>query len=297
MATLSPTELRKYDWRTTVFVDKLTNNKPFRLVDGGVVTLSYSPEVVECIQKGDLKDLRALRIDGYKLTDLVKCEDFGGKNDNGTKKEQFALSNLNKQILDARGNSSHITVRFRENIFQVSQAENTPGTPKSDFHLVNPDNEEVFWISHKDGKSAKCFQQWGGVSLKSEPLVNQHDEVQSFVADLKAKVPDGVPRAMTFARKISCDTLKNMSVYGNQYGNSFSRQNVNVAIQGSVDLIFDGSEYIIGGSIIHENGEALTGSYEPTLIATFRGDRSNEGLPCTRISIAPLEGRKITEWI
>lgn len=258
--------------------------------------MTYSPEVVQCIIHGDAKDLRALRIDGYKLSDLIKCEDFGGKSDNGTVKEQYALNRFNQQIQTIRG-SGFVPIEFRGVVHKVVGVVDTPGTPKSDFHLVNTDGEECIWISHKDGKSAKCFQQWGGISLRTEKIINQHPETQEFISQVRSLYPNGVPRATTVGKVINDTILQNLSVYGNEFGQSFSRQNVNYVIQGDVNLESVGENYRVSGSIVHDNGQMIAGSYKPIFVATLRNDRSNEGIPNTRLSIAPSEGRKITTWL
>ena len=242
--------------------------------------------------------MRALRIDGYKLTDIVKCGEFGGKADNGTLKERFALNRLNEQITVIKQHicKPYVPIRHNENVYEVTKAVDTPGTPKSDFHLVTGDGEEVFWISHKDGKSPKCFQQWGGLSAKTESKINSHPETQLFISQVKATYSQGVPRATTVAKKIHDSTLKHLTVYGNEYGAEESRQNVSAVIQGNVQVEESKSEFRITGDICHYNGQLISGAYEPIFVATMRNDRSNEGIPNTRLSITPIEGRKITQW-
>lgn len=298
MAFLSPSVLRKYEWRSEVFVNKLKTGAPFQTASGQV-TLTFSPEIEQIVNEGSLRDLKALRIDGYKLTDLVKCADFGGKSDNGTVKEQFALNRFNEVLNGVKTliGKPYVPVRVGDQLVEVTKAIDTPGTPKSDFHLVTGDGQEVFWISHKDGKTAKCFQQWGGVSARSELRVNQHEETQTFISKVKKSFPNGVPKSTTVVMKISCDSLKSLSVYGNEFGGNFSRQNVNVVIQGNVGVDCNKQEFSVTGDIIHQNGQLIAGGYEPIFIATLRNDRSNEGIPNTRLSIAPIDGRKITTWL
>lgn len=297
MAFLSPGELRKYDWRAEVFVNKLKTGTPFQTKNGNI-TLTFNQQTVDIIMDGTLSELRALRIDGFKLSDIVKCSEFGGKSDNGTVKEQFALNRLNEQLTTIKQhlNKPYISIRHNDNVYEVTKAEDTPGTPKSDFHLVTGDGEEVFWISHKDGKSPKCFQQWGGVSAKTESKINSHPETQTFISQVKASYPQGIPRATTVAKKIHDDTLKHLSVYGNEFGSNESRQNVSTVIQGNVHVEPSKGEYRITGDICHYNGQLISGAYEPIFVATMRSDRSNEGIPNTRLSITPIEGRKITTW-
>lgn len=305
MAQLSASELRKYDWRPEVFIKKLDEKTPFE-VKGGKKTVLVKPAGVEKIlRSGTSEDLNGLRFgsdDGkiYKLSDIVKTKEFGGKGEgSGTAKEDMALSSLREQISAAKKKegSATIDVKIDNVTYKIADAVSTPGTPKSDFHLVDIDGKEVAWISHKDGRTARDFQQWGGMSMRSEPKIFAHKEVQKFIADLKQIYPKGLPRATTLARKISDKTLKMMSVYGNEYGRKFSRQNTTLMLQGSVNLSKTGSVYKITAYHTHVNGDDMTGDYEPVFMAIYKGDRSDFGVIGTRIVIAPVGCRKITSFI
>lgn len=305
MAQLSAKELRKYDWRPEVFIKKLDEKSAFEVKGGKKVVIAKPKDVEKTLRKGTDSQLNALQFGGadgkiYKLTDFVKTKEFGGKGEgSGTAKEDMALASLRDQIAKAKVDAAAATIPIKigSSIYKVFDAVTTPGTPKSDFHLVDVDGKEIAWISHKDGRTAKDFQQWGGMSQRSEPRIYAHSEVQAFIEDLKRVYPDGLPRATTLAREIKDTKLKMMSVYGNEYGGSFSRQNTTLMLQGSVKLSKTGSNYSITAYHTHLNGDIMKDDYEPVFMAIYKGDRSDFGVKGTRIVIAPKGCRKITDYI
>lgn len=305
MAQLSASELRKYDWRPEVFIKMLNNKTPFEIKGGAKVVLIPPAGVEKTLRNGSNNDLNNLRLAGtngkvYKLSDIVKSKEFGGKGaGGGTVKEDAALASLRDQINKAKvkEGSPTIPIKVGAKIYNVFDAASTPGTPKSDFHLLDRDGKEIVWISHKDGRTEKDFQQWGGMSQRSEPKIFNHPEVQNFVQELKKLFPEGLPNATTLAREIKDTKLKMMSVYGNEYGGRFSRQNTTLMLQGSVELVKSGSNYVIKAYHTHDNGDAMTGGYEPVFMAIYKGDRSDFGVKGTRIVIAPRGSRKIKDYV
>lgn len=306
MAQLSASVLRKYDWRPEVFIKKLNDESPFQIKGGRTIVLSKPASVNEILRTGSNAALNTLKFaskDGtgvYKLSDFVKTKEFGGKDaGSGTAKEDMALASLREQIAAAKVHMGAATIPIKINsvTYNVFDAVTTPGTPKSDFHLVDIDQKEIAWISHKDGKTAKDFQQWGGMSQRSEPKIYARKETQQFINDLKMLYPKGLPNATTLARSITENQLKMMSVYGNEFGQKFSRQNTTLMLQGSVVLKKTGNFYVIEATHTHVNGESMQGDYEPTFMAIYKGDRSDFGVKGTRIVIAPKGCRKITTFI
>ena len=309
MASLSPKELLKYDWRVEVFLRKYKSKdkkeRTFDLVNNKKMCFIYDPDVAKVVSRKNQVQLRTVRLLGedgneYKLSDLEKSAEFGGKGaGSGTLKEDIELQRLIKQLNDIRKKQKTGTVPIEVGgktgkTFNVADAITTPGTPKSDFHLVDDNGTEVVWISHKDGRTARDFQQWGGISKTREPTIFSHPETQSFINDLKKTYPDGLPRRTTLYRKIKDDKLKNFSVYGNQYGNEEGRQNVSILIQGPVKLQKSGNVYKFVSNHVHYNGEKMTGDFEPVLTAIYKGDRNDAGVKGTRIVIMPIAGRKMT---
>ena len=300
MSFLSPAEIRKYDWRSEVFIKKLKGKTEFEVAGNKKVTLISSVNIEKVLRNGSAKELSELRFsstsgDIYKLSDFVKTTEFGGKGEGaGTIKEDRALSSLKSQLDQTKKTigSSTVPIKIGNKVYDVYDVITTPGTPKSDFHFIDVNGNEIVWISHKDGSTAKHFQQWGGMSAQKEPGINRDRESQKFVEDIKKSYPAGLPKATTLIRKIKNSKLKMMAVYGNEYGRGFSRQNVTVCIQGDIVLKKIGKNYVMSANHVHENGHELTGDYEPVFMAIYKGDRSDFGVKGTRIVIAPKNCRK-----
>lgn len=303
MANLGGKELYKYDWRVEVFLKKLKNKEPFELENGKKIIFIASKKVIDAIQKRHpTKDIDLLDAKGntYHFSDLSKNAEFGGKGTGGgTIKEDRELMSLIKQIDDAKKAeaSSIIKVKVGTKTFNVAGAASTDGTPKSDFHLLDINGNEIVWISHKDGRTAKDFQQWGGISAAKEPSIFNHKETQKFVNDLKKTYPKGLPPATTLYRKIKDSHLKMLSVYGNKYGGPLGQQNVSMLLQGPVKLIKKGQVYTLSANHIHLNGDNIDGDgFDPVFMAIYKGDRSDAGVKGTRIVISPIGGRKGVEF-
>jgi len=141
------------------------------------------------------------------ITDIVKKAEIGGgaagtaaevanmnrfKNRLGEAKEKLGKKPedpVDVVILytDKDGSEKEYTI---EGVVTMKQSEGHKGDPKSDLSLRNAGDEELFHISHKDGKTAKSAQQWGGVSKKSglaeEPAaVIFEEELKKYLKSLK----------------------------------------------------------------------------------------------------------------
>jgi hypothetical protein len=306
-APLSPSEIRKYDWRAEVLIKKIQNKEPLELVNSKKVIVSMPENGENIIRNGSSKELSAIRFKAddsneYKLSDILKNKDFGGKGaGSGTAKEDIALKSLIAQIDTAKSiiASATIPIKIGNKIYNVYGAESTPGTPKSDFHLLDINNNEIVWISHKDGKTPRDFQQWGGLSARSELEMHKHKETQAFINDIKIKeYPNNdFPRATTLAREIKDLKLKNMSIYGNQFGKVLGRQNVTLLLQGNIKLVQQGELFTLQSFHSHLNGDLMSPEFEPVFLAIYKGDRSDFGIKGVRVVIAPRASRKITRFI
>jgi hypothetical protein len=303
MASLSAAELLKpgREYRVDVIIRKLAEGSPFELVIGSKQKFVNSREVVALLNKRTSIAFNTVRFTDfngkiYKLTDLKKTSEFGGKGEgSGTAKEDMQLKLLKEQIAFAKRQEARSTIKVRVNntTYDVADAVTTPGTPKSDFHLVDLNGKEVVWISHKDGSRPNDFQQWGGISQSKEPTIANHPETKKFVEDLKRKYPGGLPPATSLYRTIQDKRLKMLSVYGNQFGGMLGQQNVSILLQGPVKLVKQGQYYKLTSNHVHYNGDSVdAGGFEPVLMAIYKGDRSDAGVKGTRIVIMPIAGRK-----
>jgi len=303
MANLSGREIYKYQFRVEVFIQKYETKSPFELVSGKKIELVKDNNVIKALKEQRIvSTLNLLGVDGntYKFKDLLKSSEFGGKGAGGsTIKEDRELMSLRDQLEAIKKEIKSVTVPIQigNKTYHAEGAESTPGTPKSDFHLLDKDGKEIVWISHKDGSRPNDFQQWGGISERKEPKIFKHRETQKFINDLKEMYPDGLPRATSLYRKIEDKNLKMLSVYGNEYGGRLSRQNCTILIQGPVKLVKKNKVYVFESNHIHANGESVdSGGFEPVFMAIYKGDRSDAGVKGTRIVIMPIQGRKAKQF-
>lgn len=213
-------------------------------------------------------------------------------------KEMHAYHKLKFAIADAvRENANPITVSLGGcDYYDINGVEITAGTPKSDFHLTNTKGEPVVWLSYKAGLKASSFHQWGGMSLKKEPDIYNHEETRGFIHDVQVKYPNGIPKATSVYRKINDEQIKMMAVYGNKYNTEWSsEQNVNAVLHGNISLTHNGGVYVLSASHIHINGDTVVGEFEPVFMAIYKGDRSDFGIKGARLVTMPISGRKAKE--
>lgn len=306
MASLSVPELKKRN-NFSLFLGRIRSNKEFTLVDNrGKVKLDKKLAT----QIKNINDLSKFKIgqsitlptekgSSVKLTDIYKDSIFSGRTQATTAKEDAEVVSLNEQlnkIKDKLG-VDFITLKVGKDKYQVSLCESTPGTPKCDFHFKGPGGYGGH-VSHKAGTGPRGFQQWSGTSQRVEASIFSHPETQNFINTLKLKYPDGMPSGTTVGRKIKDEKLKNLAVYGNGYGGGKGENNVDTTMQGNLNIVKNGNLYVLKASY-HENinGQKVTGSYEPIFLAVYKGDRSDHGIKGARITINPIGGRTVKEFI
>jgi hypothetical protein len=315
MAGLSAIDLgKRNNW--ALFLRKIADGMPFETVDKKEVIIGHKLKsahttLVEHISSLDSTKLNTSvfadrasvvfpTVDGksISLTKLQKTREFGSTG-NTTAKEDKALSQLINAISAEKVKTGLVELpfKFRGKTFNVYDTISTPGTPKSDFHFVNKNGVEVFWMSHKYGKTEKDFQQWGGISDK-EKEVNSHKETQNFIEKCVARFGTRIPNTTTVAMEINDPKLKNMSVYGVDYGKAMGRQNVDVCLQGNLSIKKVGEYYtVVADAHTTVNGEVPDSGYEPVFMIIYKGDRSQFGIGGARVTISPRNCRKISEPI
>ena len=177
--------------------------------------------------------------------------------------------------------------------------------PKADIVFLHYDNSMRLKIagyaSLKDGSRPKDFQQWGGLSNYRE-----HEEVQSFVNYLKDTYgDDGVPSGANIGKEIEDRKLKIEAVYGPNYSrNRYNSDSVQLIIQGLPEQLTslgsDTYQLKTQGSIHDDSptemNDLLDGEARPVFLAR-KGDRSDFGVPGTRIFVYPKAGRTKWEWV
>lgn len=311
-ATLSPKNFRDNPTRLQAFADRYEAGQKFvakgQPEDNPTIELEIEPEKLNMMRNGQvplsLKDTEGRTV---SWSSLQKTSEFGGGSRiSGMNWEKQAMSDINAQLAEMKGDKKEIPLVIGDKEVMVARFEDTPGTPKSDFHAVNAAGQEVAWISHKKGSSAKDFGQWGGCSESELASVYQkwpelQEEINSFVTAVKSAIGGNTyPGGFTMGRKIESGRLKGIAVYGRDYvphkkgGADRGRQNVDLVIQGNP--YFDGNRLLADGNV-HINGERVEGEFEPVLIVRKASDRSNFGLNKARFAFYPEAGRPIQHWV
>lgn len=80
MASLSPKELMKYEWRRELFIQKIEESSPFVTIDGQTVYIKNDADIKEAIREGNMNRLKLKTVDeeDLSLTNLEKTQEFGG---------------------------------------------------------------------------------------------------------------------------------------------------------------------------------------------------------------------------
>jgi hypothetical protein len=279
--------------RLMAFVDKIKNGDDFVTTSGDMVKISPDPELLQSISQGIVPALLP-KLDGgsIKLSELEKTSEFGGEGTGARMSaEAGAIDSLSSQLESIKGDNPFIMLNVGDITVKAAEVKKTPGTPKSDFEILDDNGKTVAWISHKDGSPAdpKKFGQWAGLSsFANDP------EVKKFVDIVKNKFPDGFPKGATaLARTISNPELRMKAVYGKDFGGAPGINNVTTVLQGPVTVVQDGDEYKLTALAEFANGEVLPEGYTPIFLARFISDRGDFGIPHTRLTMYPLFGRKI----
>lgn len=307
MATLSPSELAKRN-NFNIFLTRIRTGKDFILSEsnGSKVKLDKSilKELTSISHFERFKSGRSIMLPTVSgqyvsLTQIYKDSEFSGRTQATTAQEDAQIVRINQQlnaVFDKLG-SEIIPLKVGATTYQVGLCESTPGTPKCDFHFRGISGY-VGHVSHKAGDGPKAFQQWSGTSQRVEPLIYNHPETQAFINTLREMFPNGMPAATTVGRKIQDENLKKMAVYGSGYGGVKGENNVDVTMQGILNVQNRGRYYELtcSGHKLN-NGDRISGNYEPVFLGVYKGDRSDHGIKGARVIIQPIGGRTISRFV
>lgn len=297
--TLSRSELLKYDSRIEKFVSKFLREEPFEahnmepvyidtlIVDGKEFNTEDDGEEIQTAiasSKGPIK-LKGISNDEAVETStsaLIKTGEFGGKGSgSGTEKEDMALADATTKLAGLN-NGQAVTLIVNNKAYEgITGMTSIPKTPKADFAYKAGDTPVIF-VSHKDGKTAKDFQQYGG--LTQAGIVN-HPEVQDFIQAVKNSLQD--PTQMVggggFTRPIQDPELMRKLVYGPEFNaeGPYGEDNVQVLYQGTIQYKADPQNpgaFLVGSNHTINNPNVPEGDYAPTFYATFRRNRNQFGI-------------------
>lgn len=293
-------DLQKYGGpRLKKVADKIKKGEPFDTVtDEQVVLLFNKPEYESLFTNADIEGLKNLAkssinsfsffIDKngkeYSIKDLLKSKDFGGKGGgSGTRVEDIALEDVNKKLQEL--GSIDVKLSKDGEVYKgIIGATTVNGTPKADF-TFNNEKGPVIFISHKDGKGPKDFQQYSGFQGLSN-----YPEIKAFVEDVRTKTGGELKPGDSFRKKITDDNIKLKAVYGlDQKVGNYGINNCQVILQGPIELKLDKTDnvYLVEANHKVINPSLPEGDYEPYMYVTFRSDRNNEGVKNARFGTYP----------
>lgn len=286
--------------RLNVFLDKIKDGEEFLTKHGAVIldksTLKGQEEVFK--QKGFSgtfsAKLGARNIKVKYPNDFYKTPEFGGKGaGSGTAAEDRYLTQFRKEIEKTmeRDQSGIIKIKIGTRIVNVSGIASTPGTPKSDFHLIDDKGNEVAWLSHKAGSRPKDFQQYGGLSHRT---FSRNKDVGDFMGDLGDKYPEGLTSGKSAARLVKDKKVTQQSVWGVDYGGRPGRNNVDEFHQGPMHLKKIRKDlYRITSNHYAKNGEVPKDGYTAIYFARYTTDRGakvgDKFVPKARVGVFPKD--------
>ena len=177
---LRHSDITKNPDRVKTFFDKLKNGGSFLSVKGEFIFDKKEVERItpkEYLRRGYNTAVQGT-VDGKRISlqypkDFFKSPDFGGQpKGKFTAAEDKELVRIQKKLsaILKRDKLAAIDLKIGKRTVECAGIISTPHVgryaPKADFSIVDSQNNQVAWISHKDGKSAKDFQQYGGMTDK-----------------------------------------------------------------------------------------------------------------------------------
>ena len=306
MANLSIKELSKRN-NFNIFTKRIAIGQGFYLVGVDELVL-LDPSILSQID--DLNGLKYYETKNsillptkngnmVKLTNLYKDSEFSNRTQNTTVKQDLEIFSLSNQLeeIKKRTNRRYAKIRVNNTVCDVVSVATSPFGYKSDFHFVDIKGTGVFHISHKHGNSPRDFQQWSGTSKRFQEKIFNHPEMQEFIKTITS-IGNELPKATTMARRIKDSTLKQMAVYGIDFGQPFGLNNVSAVFQGKLSFKNIGDCYMLTGSHnVINNDSVPSDNYEPVFLAVHKKDRSDHGIKNARITISPIGGRTIKQFI
>ena len=312
MVALSPKELAKRN-NFTLFVNRIKTNGYFTLNESNgkrvKITQKFAYQLNSLQDLNKFKDNRGSVLlptgttgNGIiRLSQLYKDDAFKTRKGNPFAKEDYQIKLVREQLekIKEKIGTDFIKLRVGNNTYEVTEVEDTPGTPKSDMNFIGRNGVKLGFCSLKSGVTARSIQQWGGISVSREPIIAAHPEVTAFVKTAREMFPKEIPQGTTIAREITDPKLRMQGIYGSGYGGPIGANNVDVLLQGTVKInAINFTEYkITGSAMTHSNGSTLPPEYQPVLMAIYKGDRSDYGIKNARINLYSKSGRTKRQMI
>lgn len=284
--------------RLNVFIQKIKDSEEFITVHGlAMIDKSEYDRLKFLMPTAGFSGVISAKVDNRPVKlkypkDFYKSPEFGGKGVGaGTAAEDSYLKLFRKELeaVLLKESAAYIDLQIGGRTVRCTGIDKTKQTgrraPKSDFSIIGPNEEEIAWISHKAGKKASDFQQYGGVS---DTAYLRMPEIVKFGDDVKAIYPQGMTKGATVYRKIQNPHIIGMSVYGLNYKRSTrDNENIDEFHQGQMKLSKSGNAYVITSEHKGLNGDIPTGEYSAYLVARYTGTVKYLGIIDARVGIFP----------
>lgn len=312
MATFNPlsiSDLRKDQNRGLAFINKVKQGDVFSTVSKGEVTIPKDQlnlvEFFMTVDNGYPKPGTSTPVMTSKgeLTipkDFLKTGEFGGRGaGSGTSAETMAMNYFNDNLnaILTRLKTSYINLRINGRTVKCAAMVKTEGKyqgrePKSDMTIVDNKGVPVAFISHKAGRSAKDYQQYGGLSYAQ---YQSNRDIQGFMDTVIEMTGGELSTGQSYYRPIKDNKLIREAMYGPEYSrHTPSISNVDEFHLGNMDLRGSGKgPYRIESVHKGTNGEVPGGEFQAVFFARFQGSRGDARaggrvLKKARVGIFPL---------
>lgn len=131
--------------------------------------------------------------------------------------EYEALKEMNAKIHEYSGAGSVTIVMKNYRYHDIIGFVPGPFGSKSDFVGLNSSGNGVLFISHKDGRGPKAFQQYSGISERSGNEIYNDNEVKEWRKEISSKDKSEFYDGKAYYRKIAKTELKKKAVFGNKF--------------------------------------------------------------------------------
>ena len=162
---------------------------------------------------------------------------------------EFAiLTKINKKI-EELGGMKAVKLRIKSTTYEdiIGFIPGKSGA-KADFVGIDSKGKSVIFISHKDGRGPKDFQQYSGISSRAGGSIYDHPEVQSFREVIAKKETSDFYRQANrsaFYREIKDKQLKEKAIFGKDFGSGEKNENnINLFAQGKPVLTKTSSGHV-----------------------------------------------------
>jgi len=289
---LKHSDITKNPDRVKTFFDKLKNGGSFLSVKGEFIFDKKEVERItpkEYLRRGYNTAVKGT-VDGKRISlqypkDFFKSPDFGGQpKGKFTAAEDKELVRIQKKLsaILKRDKLAAIDLKIGKRTVECAGIISTPHVgryaPKADFSIVDSQNNQVAWISHKDGKSAKDFQQYGGMTDEgTNGEFKNNKDFKDFITammiaatDGEIEEFDGLVSGDMFYRPVKDPVVARKAVYGMDYGKAFGPNNVDEFHLGEVK--FKGSRGKYSLDSVHKgiNGAIPTGDFAATYVTRYQ---------------------------